>query len=136
MLTRSFRKTQVKAPKAPVSYDLTYLASNLSSAKTAKVQAKVSAPTNRKGRRVDLTSRVGSLKEGKVLDVSNMKEGGANIKSINVPSQSSAKVGIDSFPSVVSSSAANYQTALGMLGFPADRITSMMAEFSRVSDRS
>lgn len=126
---REYKKTQTNQqatePGPTVTLNqLDYLVSTLPQAVTTKLGTKTKATPAAKApkrRTVGVGGRFGSLFErlqglqpGKVLDVSNMKETGANIKTIPTPSDKSSKVGVEGL-SIVSSNYENYARAIAML---------------------
>jgi len=72
--------------------------------------------TTGRGRILPLATRLEKLTPGKVLDVSNMKPDGKDIRAIAVPGPTSQKIGVDlqNYP-IVSSNLANYATAVRAL---------------------
>lgn len=108
---------------------LPYIVSELSATQEVVGQAaprprtpsrrKVAAPTAPQTKRTNaksLLTRMMSLPEGKVLDVSAMKEDGSGVRTINIPGPTSGKVGTDlSEIRIVSSNLENYDRALKIL---------------------
>ena len=101
----------------------------------ASDKSAASAGPRRSGRRVPLQSRLDKLKEGQVLDVSNMKPEGTGAKMIAAPGESSSKVGCKSHR-VVSSDAATFQRALEMLELSADQVQQCLSEWHAASSAS
>lgn len=101
----------------------------------ASDKSAASAGPRRTGRRVPLQSRLDKLKEGQVLDVSNMKPEGTGAKMIAAPGESSSKVGCKSHR-VVSSDAATFQRALEMLELSADQVQQCLSEWHAASSSS
>lgn len=62
----------------------------------------------------NLSKRIESLKEGKVLDVSSMTEEGKNVRPVNKPGSRSKKIGHEDLP-LISNDKENYRLALEIL---------------------
>lgn len=112
------KDTDDKDTKVKLEY-LAFLVDNLPNTETAKASRKTTTDGSKKGgargAKVPLSDRISSLPAGKVLDVSNMKEGGAGVKTIDAPGAGSKKIYVDPIP-VVSSSYERYCEAMTMLG--------------------
>lgn len=76
-------------------------------------QGSPTSPGTGRGRILPLAERIQKLTPGKVLDVSNMRADGGDIRAITIPGPTSAKIGVDigNYP-IVSSNAANYAAAV------------------------
>ncbi len=100
--------------------DLEGLVSGLEHAahSSGKRRAATGASPGRRGARIALAQRVANLAGDKVLDVSAMTPEGVGVKTIGVPGQLSAKIGvnINEIP-IVSSDPNNYARAIQELGY-------------------
>jgi len=121
---------------------LAYLVDNLPQATTGKTstrpklsgQTRVTSPVKRSGRKISLTTRLQQLQPNKVLDVSNMKDEGTGIKSIDKPGPGSKKIGLPEWP-IVSSHADKYSLALELLGIPSDQMHTYMQRFNQLAQQ-
>ena len=123
---------------------LEYLVVNLPQAQHARTGSRNSQASGqsgtktgekRAGRRVALDQRLRTLPPGKVLDVSNMKDGGVGIKTIAIPGETSGKISISSFPSLVSSNVENFAQALEMLGIVSDVSQQCILQFKQAQEQ-
>lgn len=134
--SQSTQKPKKEAPSITLA-DLSFLIDKLPEAETLKVSSKsrsskTSKPksdTRRNVRHVNLKQRLDSLAPGSVLDVSNMKDDGTNIKTIPEPGAGSKKHGVDGVK-VVSSSAENFAKAMKLLGAEYEQY---VAKYSQVA---
>ena len=119
--TQKTQKTDVEGPTI-ILRQLDFLVNNLPNALQNKVTSsrkngspKKAGTKSVRGSKVPLLTRLQEAqKKGKVLDVSNMREGGTNIKTIDAPGPGSKKFMVPGL-GLVSSNIQNYVTAVNML---------------------
>ena len=127
---QTVQKNETTGPTVSIE-KVTYLSDNLPQARTTRNGVKGMTTQSRStgGRKVNLKERYGSLTQDKVLDVSNMKEGGVGVKTIGLPGESSGKISVSSFPKIVSSNVETFEQALKMLEVSAETVMSAVGQF-------
>lgn len=102
---------------------------------TSSGSSGTSVPAKRPGRRVPFSQRITNLRNGQVLDVSNMREDGTGAKIIAQPGSGSGKMGCTLISGIVSSSLETFRLALQQLNLTADQQQQCLAQWqaSRVT---
>jgi len=123
---KEFKKTNVNKQKTSVDISLEKLQSIVEDLNNSENRKKIPSKNTRK---YWILEKYGKLSEGKVIDVSLMKQDGSGIKTRSVPKETSKKYGNFFGVAVVSSDFKNYDYTLRTLQIPQSQINDCVTQY-------